>query len=116
MSDELKPCPFCGATDEVMTVRDFWAGFLAGAIPAEAEVANQVGCTVCDIWTPAFDTEEEAITAWNHRATTITHAVIVSDESTDCATGHCECELCKQPIDPWDRYCRHCGAEVVDDG
>ena len=61
---ELKPCPFCGATDEVMTTRDFWAG----AIPAEAEVANQVGCTVCDIWTPAFDTEEEAIAAWNRRA------------------------------------------------
>ena len=64
MSDELKPCPFCGATDEVMTTRGFWSG----AIPAEAEVANQVGCTVCDIWTPAFGTEEEAIAAWNRRA------------------------------------------------
>lgn len=62
---ELLPCPFCGATDEVMTTADFWAG----AIPTEAEVANQVGCTVCDIWTPAFDTEEEAIAAWNRRAT-----------------------------------------------
>lgn len=41
-----------------------------------------------------------------------THAIIVSDESTDCATGHCECELCSEPIDPWDKYCRHCGAEV----
>ena len=61
---ELLPCPFCGATDEVMTTADFWAG----AIPAEAEVANQVGCTVCDIWTPAYDTEAEAIAAWNRRA------------------------------------------------
>lgn len=43
----------------------------------------------------------------------ITHAVVVSDESTDCATGHCECELCGKAIDPWDHYCRHCGAEVV---
>ncbi|MBR2683005.1 MAG: hypothetical protein IKE22_07060 [Atopobiaceae bacterium] len=47
---------------------------------------------------------------WRKRLTT--HAIIVSDESTDCATGHCECELCGEPIDPWDKYCRHCGAEV----
>ena len=42
-----------------------------------------------------------------------THAVIVSDESTDCATGHCECELCGKPIDIWDKFCRHCGAKVL---
>lgn len=42
----------------------------------------------------------------------ITHAVIVSDESTDCATGYCRCELCGEPIDQWDHYCRWCGAEV----
>lgn len=42
-----------------------------------------------------------------------THAVIVSDESTDCATGHCECELCGKPIDMWDKFCRHCGAKVL---
>ena len=42
-----------------------------------------------------------------------THAVIVSDESTDCATGHCECELCGKPIDMWDKFCRRCGAKVL---
>lgn len=57
---------------------------------------------------------EEAFEAGNARQTSTTHAVTVSDESTDGATGHCECELCGQPIDPWDRFCRHCGAEVVD--
>lgn len=59
---------------------------------------------------------EEAFEAGNARQTSTTHAVIVSDESTDCATGHCECELCGQSIDPWDRFCRHCGAKVVTDG
>ena len=58
---------------------------------------------------------EEAFEARNARPTSTTHAVTVSDESTDCATGHCECELCGQPIDPWDHFCRHCGAEVVDE-
>lgn len=57
-----------------------------------------------------------AIAAWNRRAIPIvrmvTHAIIVSDESTDCATGHCECELCGMAIDPCDHYCKHCGEEV----
>lgn len=39
-------------------------------------------------------------------------AVIVGDGETDCATGHCECGWCGKPIDPWDKYCRHCGVEV----
>lgn len=38
--------------------------------------------------------------------------VIVTDGSTDCATGHCECGVCGEAIDPWDRYCRWCGIEV----
>ena len=38
--------------------------------------------------------------------------VIVSDEETDFATGHCACGACGEPIDPWDRFCRWCGAEV----
>lgn len=42
------------------------------------------------------------------------HRIIVSDESTDCATGHCECELCGQPIDPWFSFCPYCGAELED--
>lgn len=40
--------------------------------------------------------------------------VIVSDPATDCATGHCECGACGEPIDPWDRFCRHCGARLED--
>lgn len=61
---ELKPCPFCGAVDEVMTVGEFWAG----VIPAGSEIEHRVGCTDCDIWTPSYDTDEEAIEAWNRRA------------------------------------------------
>ncbi len=40
--------------------------------------------------------------------------VIVSDPSTDCATGHCECGGCGGGIDPWDEWCRHCGARLED--
>lgn len=55
---------------------------------------------------------EEAFEARNARQTSTTHAIIVSDESTDCATGRCKCELCGKAIDPLDHYCKHCGAEV----
>lgn len=30
-------------------------------------------------------------------------------------TGHCECGNCKKAIDPWDSYCRHCGAKLRKD-
>jgi len=40
--------------------------------------------------------------------------VIVSDEETDCATGRCTCGNCGNEIDPWDAWCRHCGAELED--
>lgn len=39
-------------------------------------------------------------------------AEVVSDGSTDGATGYCRCGACHRSIDPWDRYCRHCGTEV----
>ena len=40
--------------------------------------------------------------------------VIVSDPATDCATGHCECGGCGGAVDPWDAWCRHCGARMED--
>ncbi len=40
--------------------------------------------------------------------------VIVSDPDTDCATGLCTCGNCGNEIDPWDAWCRHCGAELED--
>lgn len=41
--------------------------------------------------------------------------VIVADEETDCATGFCACGACGEPIDPWDAWCRHCGARMEDE-
>ena len=35
--------------------------------------------------------------------------IIVSNGTT----GHCECEACGKTIDPWDAYCRHCGAKIA---
>lgn len=40
--------------------------------------------------------------------------IVVSDQETDGATGHCECGACGWAIDPWDRHCRNCGARLED--
>ena len=40
--------------------------------------------------------------------------VIVADGATDCATGYCRCGSCGHAIDPWDHYCRSCGARLED--
>ena len=36
---------------------------------------------------------------------TATHMIV--NQGT---TGHCACTGCGAAIDPWDHYCRHCGA------
>lgn len=54
MSEELKPCPFCGGKGDyyyIMTMRKHW-----------------IGCSNCNCATDGYDTEEEAIEAWNTRA------------------------------------------------
>ena len=37
--------------------------------------------------------------------TTATHMIV--NQGT---TGHCACTGCGKAIDPWDAWCRHCGA------
>ena len=41
--------------------------------------------------------------------------VVASNADTDHATGHCECGACGGAIDPWDAWCRHCGARMEDE-
>ena len=36
--------------------------------------------------------------------------VDVFNHDTDCATGHTECSACHGSVDPFDRFCRHCGS------
>lgn len=53
MSEELKPCPFCGDK----TVYVYWR-----------EEQYFVSCNNCDCEGGKQDTQEEAIKAWNRRA------------------------------------------------
>lgn len=59
MSQDLKPCPFCGSPAELKTIDE----------TGEPSVA-WVACTVCDVlmdWNWKTSTVETVVEAWNRR-------------------------------------------------
>ena len=58
MTNELKPCPFCGGETE------WWQQFGWDREP----LGYMAGCCSCGIQTWICDTKEQAIEAWNKRA------------------------------------------------
>lgn len=64
MNDDLKPCPFCGGE-----------AVLHACAELENETARVVysgktgaHCTICRVATLPYETEIDAISAWNRRA------------------------------------------------
>lgn len=57
--DELKPCPFCGG--KAGTVRRWQSGDGTGK-------DIWIRCENCGMETIRYDTDEDAIAAWNRRA------------------------------------------------
>lgn len=53
MTRELKPCPFCGGEAKICGTREIGMSWIA--------------CKSCIGQTTCYDTEEEAIEAWNRR-------------------------------------------------
>lgn len=59
MTGELKPCPFCGKPAELLDRRDTYIGdWLIGCVDDQCAGAGQ-----------SYDFSDEAIAAWNRRAT-----------------------------------------------
>ena len=107
---ELKPCPFCGGEAEMLTAESMNGGYLFGIM-----------CNDCRSRGDVYDTEAEAIAAWNTRAVSI-----------ECAGGYCpHCaknravETCRNVNEEWAKKsefyegetsfcCSECGARYSD--
>lgn len=106
MTDELKPVP-CGCGGEA------WTDYIIGE-PSEG-VGWFVCCKNCEIQLPSeYDTEAEAITAWNRamgsteKSSTVERtAKVWQDDWNVWLCGHCQSEVGYK-----DTYCPTCGARL----
>lgn len=57
MQSELKPCPMCAGSADVLEDIDW-----------PPDVAWSIFCTECDVSTGGYESEDAAIAAWNLRA------------------------------------------------
>lgn len=101
---ELKPCPFCGgkAVVRALTISRSFVVF----------------CEDCPIgFLVPYDSEEEAVDAWNTRAERTCHVVknsrkyVLSDGTELFDDG---CSICNGYIGAGENYCSNCGAKVVE--
>lgn len=60
---ELKPCPFCGATAEGEPLMN-----RVGIYQSELTKCFHVSCYKCGTTSNWYNTEKQAINAWNRRA------------------------------------------------
>lgn len=99
--NELKPCPFCGGEAEILTAESMHGGYLFGIM-----------CNDCRSRGDVFDTEAEAIAAWNTRAER-TCRMHRNEFGVWC------CGSCGEELDSWNDgwapdYCPNCGAKEVE--
>lgn len=126
MSEELRPCAFCGHDEARVIVVDEVtdAGCEDATVPLYA-----ASCPYCGASGPMALSEGEAVEAWNRRAERTCH--MVHDHLTDTVF----CDVCGERFDSVAqymamvpkglsvteykpeykdaRYCPHCGAKVV---
>lgn len=111
MTDEMKPVK-CGCGGEAIAyIQSMDGGFW--------HLIN-VSCSKCGISTPKYDTEAEAITAWNRamgadqfrdvtKKIERTAKVNVNYRDESVVFGFCECG---QAVNTYSTYCPHCGARL----
>lgn len=108
MTNELKPCPFCGG--EATLSQDAFEetdGFNEWAVSCEnVPCRDRIGVSS---W--GYASQSAAIEAWNTRYWRTCTREIIDGTSIRYSV----CSECKSMMDVSDAFCRRCGAEVVDD-
>ena len=112
MSEELKPCPFCGVVPDIREEPNAWYD---GDSAFYAMCMND-DCCMC-VETEAYLTREEVTKAWNTRAERTCHntAPYVGFGKRSRGVFHCsECSRWEEMTGYPFKYCPHCGAKVVE--
>ncbi len=106
MSEELRPCAFCGHDEARVIVVDEVtdAGCEDATVPLYA-----ASCPYCGASGPMALSEGEAVEAWNRRAERTCHMV---DNGCELCCSECDC---RHDYDDEPNYCHNCGARVVDE-
>ena len=107
--NDIKPCPFCGSDNVSTSYKDtFSYDFRRGVYCADC----------CGGIYPFYDTEAEAIKAWNTRTERTSTPVDyigeyyshIVGESDEYYGAFCVCSECEKYV-PMINYCPECGAK-----
>lgn len=106
---ELLPCPFCGGPAEILTAESMNGGYLFGIM-----------CNDCRSRGDIYDTEAEAIAAWNNRAERVGERKTINktgDFVTHDSRAERTCRIVKTPsdsdfMDDWRYRCSECGCNI----
>ena len=118
MAETLLPCPFCGGVAGVDKTNYYFEDTGEHAMSAFV-----VSCRSCGMKTAQYRTEDSAINRWNlraERAATIEVSYGAHGPDPrfvgDAWTMHHACSACGGAVDGGDRYCKHCGARLEEEG
>ena len=110
----LLPCPFCGGEAQTLNQAPKGTGYSVGC--------NDDECRGFIALSWIYDTEAEAIAAWNTRAERTCHALPQLTDTVCSVTrwgltwefGYWRCSECNCENFEGAKYCMVCGAKVVE--
>lgn len=125
MSEELRPCPFCGGEarlvvcDSEGNVRDEsyeadpYSGLSYAIVHGSDDCCGECPISTSDLLPWLYETREEAIAAWNRRAERTCRVVRTGEPSPTGVPREHRCSECGGMLTRFGAYCHNCGARVV---